>query len=76
MNAVGPGITPEDYSSGETPTNFANFTQCRGCGRRLPERMSTAYIFETPMADIIVDPEKGFSNHSDRVYCFQFRRSA
>jgi hypothetical protein len=49
------------YPSADTPTSSASFTQCRGCGRRLPERMSLAYIFETPMADIIVDLEKGFN---------------
>ncbi len=50
-------------ASGETPTRFASACQCRGCGRRLPARMSAAYGSETPsaadMAGIVTVPRRG-----------------
>ena len=35
------------FPGGDTPANSANARQCRGCGRRRPARIFTAYGLET-----------------------------
>jgi hypothetical protein len=42
---------PRSHRSSDTPTSRASFSQCRGCGRRRPARMSPAYEQDTPRAD-------------------------
>jgi hypothetical protein len=42
-------------TSAWSPTSLARESQCLGCGRRLPLRMSDAYGIETLIADAICD---------------------
>ena len=37
-----------NYEDFETVTSFASASQCLGCGRRRPARMSAAKLSETP----------------------------
>jgi len=41
------------YVIGVMPTSCDNAFQCRGCGCRLPRRMSDAYRIDTPIAEAI-----------------------
>jgi len=51
----GGAVPPSQTKPNETPTRLARLSQCRGCGRRRPARMATAYGSDTPSArDIAV----------------------